>query len=69
MKIAATLLSQLHSVKAVDIVPEKVPNDVYDRFICIRGLSFHPILLEHIKSFNASIKSTLYLWVSDRYND
>jgi hypothetical protein len=34
----------------------------YDYFLCIDGVSLHPILIKHLKSLNPSIKTILYLW-------
>lgn len=42
-------------------------SDKYDLFFCIDGLSFHPCLLEHLKSINPNIKSSLYLWDTNKF--
>lgn len=39
----------------------------YDVFLCIDGTSFHPYLLDFLKRRNPNIKSTLYLWDTNRY--
>lgn len=44
-------------------------NKFYDLFFCIDGTSFHPYLLFHLKKFNPHIKSSLYLWDSNKFYD
>lgn len=44
-------------------------NDKYDLFFCIQGTSFHKVVLDKIKKKNPQIRTSLYLWDSDKYYD
>lgn len=44
-------------------------SDKYDLFMCIDGVSFHPFLLQHLKSINPDIKASLYLWDTNKHYD
>lgn len=41
----------------------------YDLFLCINGISFHPVLLDHLRKKNPQIRSVLYLWDSSSFYD
>lgn len=44
-------------------------NKRYDLLFVIQGLSFDPILLDHLRSFNPNIKTSLYIWDTNRMYD
>lgn len=44
-------------------------NKYYDLLFVIQGLSFSPILLDHLRTYNPNIKSSLYIWDSNRLHD
>lgn len=39
----------------------------FDLFFCIQGVSFDKCLLKHLRSLNADIKSSLYIWDTNKY--
>ena len=41
----------------------------YDLFLCINGISFHPVLLDFLRKKNPRIRSVLYLWDSLSFYD
>lgn len=41
----------------------------FDLLFCIQGLSFHPILLNYLKIKNPHIKTSLYIWDTNRFYD
>lgn len=41
----------------------------FDLFFCIQGQSFHPCLLNYLKSVNPAIKTSLYIWDTNEYYD
>ena len=41
----------------------------YDLFLCINGVSFHPLLLDYLRKKNPLIRSVLYLWDTLNYYD
>ena len=44
-------------------------NCYYDLLFCIQGVSFHPYLLRILKKYNPNIKTSLYIWDSNKYYD
>lgn len=40
-------------------------NQAYDLLFVIQGLSFSPVLLDHLRHYNPNIKSSLYIWDSN----
>ncbi len=44
-------------------------NKRYDLLFMIQGLSFSPLLLNHLRDFNTHIKSSLYIWDSNKSID
>lgn len=44
-------------------------NKSYDVFLCIDGTSFHPSLLCHLKKINPLLKSSLYVWDTNKFYD
>ena len=42
-------------------------NTYYDVFFCIQGLSFSKILINHLRTYNPNIKTSLYIWDSNKY--
>lgn len=44
-------------------------NESYDFFLCINGVSFSSYLMKHIKKINPKIRTSLYIWDSDKYRD
>ena len=37
-------------------------NETYDILFVINGVSFHPIIIEHLQQFNPRLKVSLYVW-------
>ena len=44
-------------------------NDFFDVLFCIQGVSFHPYLLNILRKHNPHIKTSLYIWDSNKYYD
>lgn len=44
-------------------------NQEYDLLFVIQGCTFNPILLEHLKKINPNIKSSLYIWDTNKIYD
>lgn len=44
-------------------------NRKYDLLFVIQGCTFHPILLQHLKIYNPEIKTSLYIWDTNRMYD
>lgn len=50
-------------------IKKDVYNRFYDQLFVIQGESFHPMLLKHLKKINPNIKSSLYIWDTNRMYD
>ena len=48
---------------------EKLFSEKYDVFFCVNGMSFHPILIHHLRKTNPQIKTSLYIWDSNETFD
>lgn len=44
-------------------------NQIYDLLFVIQGCTFHPVLLNHLKLYNPNIRTSLYIWDSNRMYD
>ena len=44
-------------------------NQTYDLLFVIQGCTFHPLLLQQLRTFNTNLKTSLYIWDSNRMYD